>query len=326
MRETGSSSAVVLGILLVVSALFLGGSMFAQLALRGLRRAEAYDQLKERLEEEAERVIRFLQDDPTPFADSPHDPVWEQVRALEGVGLEEISSYLGLNWIRRELLQSMNVLKPGKTAQELQLFREETGLHLALDPLFLAFIDRENINKLFTAYNFFNINIADEFVLRRLHLVRGSDKHAAERFRLKVQEARLSKKEIESHELRDFLGEADYRLLFPVLNTEAVMNIHFAPREVLAALFACYEVPLGKANEILNLRRFSQWSEEQLEERIGLPFAESPLHHFLGPRSWFWKITVRSEGAVLTWIVARVPLEAGGAKTELRLVEEGYEA
>ena len=63
------------------------------------------------------------------------------------VELEDLSSRLGLNWVRKELLESLGVLKPGHSAQELQQFREDAGIHLNLKPAFLKFFSEDELDR-----------------------------------------------------------------------------------------------------------------------------------------------------------------------------------
>lgn len=346
MREAGSTSGIVLGMLLFISALFLGAGIFVEQAFSGLRRGEERRREERLLADEAGRVVRLLLEDPTPFADSPRDPVWQQIHSAQAEGvsvrLEETSSFLGLNWVRKELLQEMGVLRPEKTPQELQQFREDTGLHLDLKAAYAEYVEEGPIETLFTAYNYYNVNICDEFVLRKLCFLRSADREEAEVFHTAIQKARTEQKTIERETLRDFLGEDRYRLLFPVLNAEPPINVHFAPEGVLRALFAHYEVPAEKAESIVWLRPTEEWSEEDLEDLIGNRYAQTLLRHYLGTRSWFWRIRVRGPRSQLTWTVARVPgaeIPAGGGEegaeegpveypvvegeaAELRVVEE----
>ena len=150
--------------------------------------------------------------------------------------LEDVSSRLGLNWIRKEVLADSGALLPGHAAQEVQEARESVGLRLNLDTGFGAFVTPEALERLFTPYGWFNINIADEFVLRAVHRSRSGDPVAAERFHLAVQEARIARRVIASEELAAFLGEDEFPLLFPVVNAEPALNIHFVPERVLEIL------------------------------------------------------------------------------------------
>ncbi len=325
--ETGSISAVVLGMLLFVSLLFIGASVFLELSMSSLRRAQDRDRERKLLVQEADRVVRLLLEDPTPFTDSPLDPVRSVAPQARTPGLEvalrDVSSRLGLNWVRKEILEELDVLRPGRTPQELQQWREDTGLRADLVRAFGDFMEEERIEKLFTAYTFFNINIGDEFALRKLFLLRTGDPQEAEALHARLQQARIEGKVIQPEGLRDFLGR-DFDLLAPVVNAEPAMNVHFVPEEVLRALFDHFKVPAERAGQILALRPAAEWSEGQLGELIGPRYRGTLLHQYLGTRTWFWRIDVSSERAGLTRIVARIARREDPQTTELRLVEEVY--
>ncbi len=327
MNNKGSTSVVILGVLLLLSVLFLSASLFITVSLRNLRRAEEREREKRILINEANRIVELLLEDPTPFADSPRDPVWEKIQSPmnEGitVNLEDASSFLGINWVRKELLTTMAVLKVEKTAAELQQFRENTGIHSDLSS-FLNFFEEDYIKGFFTVYNYFNINICDEFVLRKLYLIRSFNWEEAERFHTRVQEIRIKKKQIENEDLKEFLDESDYNLLFPVVNAEPVMNIHFVPERILNGLCEYYEVPKEKAERIIVLREASELTIKDVKELMGKEYEESLLHHYLGIRTWFWKINIVGEHLELTRIIARIPQEGEETRAELRLIEEAF--
>ncbi len=325
-RERGSATVVILGVLIVLSILFLSGSLLVELSLRSIRRGQDRDRAQQILADTAREVVEMLAADDTPFADCRHDSVWGGVEALSAGGsaveLHDLSSYLGLNWVRKEPLQRLQVLKPGKSAQELQQFREDTGIHLNLIPAFSDFIEEEQIEELFTAYSPFNVNVCDEFVLRKLHLVRSGDPQAAEWFHGKVQEARIAGRQIEPAGLREFLGEQDYGLLYPVLTAEPVMNIHFVPDKIVRDLFEHYEVPSANLDAVLGERESAEWTGDDLKSLVGEKYEETVLHHYFGVRTWFWRIDVSDGKLELAWVLARLPQEDPDAGASFQLVEE----
>ncbi len=323
--QQGSASVLVLSVLVFLSALFLGAVTFIELAAHGLARSQRQDEELRALRKAAGEAVEALLTDPTPFADAPTDPVWSWLAQARGDGLavrlEDVSSRLGPNWIRKELLQDLEVLEPGRTAQELQQFREDTGLHLNLRPDYETYIQTQALASMFTPYGYYNINLSDEFVLRKVHWQRGGDLQAAESFRIMVQQARVQKRLIDPEVLPEFLGEENYRLLFPVVNAEPAMNVHFVPEPVLEGLFRHYEQPRERLALLLSSRRAAELTESELRGLLGDSAGQaSPLRPFLGLKTWFWRISVEGREQRLEWIVARVPREDG--MPEFRRVEE----
>jgi hypothetical protein len=328
MNREGSASALVLSLLLFLSALFLGAVAFVELAAHGLRRSQLQDEEVRILRRAAEDTLEALLDDPTPFADAPSDPVWSRMSQAAGgevaVTLEDVSSRLGPNWIRRELLQDLGVLKPGRTVGELEQIREEQGPALRLQPAYSPFIKEEELEQMFTPYGYFNINLTDERVLCRLLVERGADLPAAESLRIMVQQARAQMRVIDPEDLPEFLGEQNCRLLFPVVNAEAAMNVHFVPERVLEALFHHCEQPRGNLSRLLEARQAAELTQGQLQRLLaGRTDQRSPLEPYLGLKTWFWRITVEGRRQRLVWIAARVP-RADGVQ-EFRRVEERLE-
>ncbi len=320
----GSASLMVLGILLFLSALFLGGAAFVELSVRGLERNRLRHAAHAGLRAAAEAVVDGLLSDPTPFADSPIDPVWAVLGnpRADGVSvrMEDASSRLGLNWIRKEVLEDSGTLLPGRSAREVQEFRESAGLRLDLADGFGAFVRAEALDEVFTPYGWFNINVADEFVLRGVHRSRGHDPSAAEQFHLAVQTARTSRLVIEPEALGAFLGADDYRLLFPVVNAEPPINLYFAPPAVLEILGAHFEIGPAGMRSLRDARERREITPGDLQALLGGIPNGAALAPYLGLRTWFWRVTAEKEHLRLQWIVARLPREDG--TPEFRVVEE----
>jgi hypothetical protein len=201
-RERGAASALVLGVLTALSALFVAAAVFVEAGTAALTRARGRDAEQRQLTELASAVVALLLDDPTPDADSPFDPVWSGALPPDGGGasviplpqtpagysveLEDLSSRLGVNWARKELLADLGVLLPG-SADAVQQFREDTGLHLDFGA-YRPFVGTADPAALLTTYGWFNVNICDEFALRKVALARTSDLALAEELRGRVQQ------------------------------------------------------------------------------------------------------------------------------------------
>jgi len=324
VNREGSATVLVLCVLVFLSALFLAASASIGLSAHSLQRSQRLDGEVRALKRAAEAAVEALAADPTPFADAPTDPVWSRLRWTAGdepaVTLEDVSSRLGLNWIRRELLQDMGVLKPGRTSGDLQRFREEQGVTLRLQT-FSPLIREEELERMFTVYGYFNLNLADVQVLQRLHVQRGADLAEAESFRALLEQARAQERNIEPEALPEFMGEENYRLLFPVVNAEAALNVHFVPEAVLEGLFRHCGQPREDLDRLLQARRGAELTPGKLQSLLsGRTDVRSPLKAFLGLQTWFWRITVRGGGRRLVWVVARVPRAAGNPEYR-RLVE-----
>jgi hypothetical protein len=337
-NDSGSATVMVLGVLLFLALLSLGAYLLiGQSILNVAKRGREEDQ-HTLLIETAEQVVDTLLEDPTPHADSMVDPVWDTLKAFDeeklSVSLRDISSLYGVNWVRKDVLTHSGLLQPGKSADELQQHRWNTGLHLRLAPGFSEYIAEANLETYFTPYSYFNLNICDEFALEKLISTRTGDEIAAMEIRRRVQEAWKESKPgkprmIEADELDDILG-SHFEKLFPLINVEPVLNIHFISREILYQLFSFeyHDVPPERARFIVNARERAEWSRNELQALIGDKYQKTFLYHYLGVMTWFWELQVQyveneRAQASLRWVLARVPEESGTYDTvEFRLIEE----
>ena len=336
--DGGSATVMVLGVLMFLAVLSLGAYLLTGQSILHVAKREREEMRRRMLIESAEQVVDMLLNDPTPHADSMVDPVWDALQSFDkeklSVSLKDISSLYGINWVRKDVLIHSGTIQPGKSADELQQHRWETGPHLRLTPDFSAYIAEACLGAFFTPYSYFNPNICDEFALERLISTRTGDEIAAMEIRRRVQEAwRESKpgkpRMIEADELDDMLG-SHREALFPLVNVEPALNVHFVPREILYQLFSFkyHDVPSERAQFIINTREQTEWSSAELESVIGEKYQKTFLHHYLGVMTWFWELQVRyidSEQvqATLRWVLAKVPQENGIYDTvEFRLIEE----
>jgi hypothetical protein len=95
------------------------------------------------------------------------------------------------------------------------------------------------------------------------------------------------------------------------------------------ALIDHYSADRAVAERILAARVDGEMSEEDLAAALARAARETPLAHYLGVRTWFWRIAVTGPSRRLEWIVARLPARAGTAREDearLQVVEETWSA
>jgi len=340
VRDNGSTTVLILGVLGFLSIITLSTYLFLEYSIKEIYRNEAIEQRKNALINEAEKVMDLFLNDVTPYADSRIDAVWEHAKNSEDRGIQirltDISSYYGVNWIRKEMLNHGNLLKFGKSSDELQQYRWDTGIHLNMEPDYLDFFPPVILNRYFTTYNFFNINICDEFALENLYFVRTGDRDKARLFRQKIQDFWKGSKPgkprmIEPADLKSFLG-LEYARLYPLMNAEPVFNVHFMPEEILSQLFTYeyHSVPHNVLEFLVGGRMNQEWSIGELEVIIGDNYKKTFLHHYIGVTTWFWQIEITSSNdehgsLTLRWIVVRVPQDSEREdEIEYRLLEEEF--
>ena len=344
MKEDGSSSISLLVILVTFSLVVTGTVVFLQVLTRYVRQAQNLFESREQLTETANEIVNEILLANADKVDSPLDPIFPQIESFKERGYEvslpDLSSRLGVNWIRKSVLEKSNLLNPRYSPDDFQQYREDAGIHLNLHEHFQSYFKQElDLDEYFTPYSFFNINITDEFVLQDLYEIRSGDAIGAEFFRNKVHDYRLETKEEEpltSEELPDFLGP-DYPLLFPLVNAEPVLNVNFVPEAVLRILFdVCgIQKPEEKLESLLASRKSRPLDLEALEFIFQEDYKKTSIHQYLGCQTWFWKLRVESAtGEGLEWVLAKSPIQeefaevfssgSGESSSVYRILEEGF--
>ncbi len=332
-RDAGSISMSALAILVFMAAVAAGGALVLRASLSYGRRSRDREEARSALEKEAERVMEALTADDTPEADCPSDAVWDAVKVpqTEGVeiALEDVSSRINPNWAQKAVFQKTHLgnilLSTDPDADALQQRREDKGFSLDVKAHYGDLIKEEALSKYFSAYGYANLNVTDEFALRKLWAVRMGTETGAEAFHGRVQQLLAAKKVLKPSEVRTFLA-GEYDKLFPVMNAEPVFNVHFI-EPLLLTEFLSYpdwkiKHPAQTAELILGSRDSSELTGPELRKIIGAE-ENNRIYQYLGPTTWFWKITVTRGNARLEWIVARLPAEDEGAPRFL-LTEERF--
>jgi hypothetical protein len=331
--QEGSVSVLVLVLLTLLAAAAGGAASLLQGSLRYLRASEDASAMRRSLEREAERVIAALAADSTPGIDSPLDPVWSTIAVPGGEGavlsLADVSSALDPNWVQKNVFSQTalrSLLRSAGAADELQQRREDRGFSLDLPGAYGDLFDEGVLDRHFTAYGYANINVTDEFALRTLYALRTGDAAAAEVFHARVRQLLREQRVLRPDELPAFLGPG-YDALYPVMNAEPCMNVHFLDPLILTELLAypALQVPAPQesALAILEARTRSELSSAELLKLVAAP-AASRIYQYLGVVTWFWRLTVTQRDARLELVIARVP-GSSGEPARFQIVEERYE-
>jgi len=338
MRENGSTTILVLAVVVILTIASSWAFLFLQYNTKYIAESMRDDEEKRLLIQEAERLVDLLKQDETPHANSVSEKLMlensEDVTIR--VKIEDVSSRLNLNWIIGEELKESGFLIQGVSYFDFQAFRYENGF-LTDFSCYTDFVQEEDLARYFSPYNYFNVNICAELVLEELYVNRTDDREGAEIFRNDIREVREQNKpglsnNIEPDMIHSFLGDDNYMLLYPVVNAQPVMNVHFIPTAILVNLFRYFKVPdpESKADNLIHLREISELSIENLTQMLGKrQYTQSRLHHFIGTITWFWEIeiikTLENDNFIgLRWIIARIPNTENSEQIIYRLVKEEY--
>lgn len=314
--QEGSASILVLVLLVLLAA--AAGGVVRLLDISFLTRRKSVEEYESRssLQREADRVIAALVGDTTPSADSPLDAVWSTLAApgLEGavLSLNDVSSALDPNWIQKNVFSKTglgSLLTDAGSAEILQQRRVDRGFFIDLQGAFGDLFKEGVLAKYFTPYGYANLNVTDEFALQKLYAQRTGDEAGSEVFHTKVQQLLREQRLLRAEELRTFLGSA-YDVLYPIMNVEPCMNVHFIDPLLLTELLGYPDFgvphPREAADAILSARDRSEIASSDLHRLIGAP-AASRIYQYLGTVTWFWKVTVSRSNHALVMIAARVP-------------------
>jgi len=331
-RNDGAATIAVLVLMVLLAASAGGGALILGGTLARERRSVDGYSLRRALEGEGQRIAAVLAADPTPQADSPADPVWAAVGA-PGLAdatdsLKDVSSALNPNWVQKNVLTKTglkDLLKDTGSTDILQQRRADQGFFTDITAAYGDLFIEGALEKYCTPYGYPNINVTDEFALRKLYALRTGAEAAADVFHSKIQGLLIAQRILKPEQLRDFLG-LDYDALYPVMNVEPTMNVHYVAPRILDALLGYPELKVphaqATAQAILDARLTREISEADLHRMIGAA-DNNRIYQYLGVTTWFWKITVKHPSAVLDMVIARIP-GAPDAKPRFTVVEERY--
>lgn len=258
------------------------------------------------------------------------------------ITVRDISSGFNMNWLRKNIITRGGLhryLIQGKNADELQQYRIDHGFSHNMDH-YADYFDPDFLKKYATCYGYWNVNVADEFSLEKIFDIRTDVAGGGDRFRTSLHEEIQSAVMLDAEALKEKITQAGGRFgdLWPVINTEAAINVNFAPEFVLETLLAYEDFgvvdPDRTMAAIRSMRENGDGiSPEEIEEIICLkePDPEDVeagrepdrrIFEYLGCTTWFWEITVeKPEAEGLRGVVAVIPPAAPDGAYETRLVE-----
>jgi hypothetical protein len=333
-HDTGSASSLFLCTLFLAAALIAGMAFFVS-SVMGIenRWSRDNDTLAE-MQSLMTEVVQALYGDPSPGVNGPEDPVWAWDGIRNGaytVSIKPLSDRLNPNFVRKNVFEKTTLgtfFVPGKTASDLQQFREDQGLSL-LDRTYRSFFQDQAWEDYFSEYGWANINLIDEFAARQLVLAITGSEQKAETFRDRIQSLLMDQRLVQRGSLDAVLGTM-YEELFPLINAEPLMNVNFMAPQLLEELAAYpgYGVssPGAKYREILDRRSRAGLNREQVLGILGIDETNT-LACYLGTITWFWGIYIEGNNRSYRAVVCRLPSEAAGQSrpVEFNIIEQRYQ-
>jgi hypothetical protein len=328
----GSASAVFLFALFCFSSLSIGAGYIVVNAADTTNRFRAYNNARKETEILLRDIVDSLRSDPSPETNSCHDPVWSWNGKTMGdytVSLRPLSDRLNPNFVRKNVFEKTALsalLRPGKSADDLQQFREDNGLSLA-GSAYVDFFETDILNACFSNYGWANINLVDEFAARKLGEAVTGSLEKGERLRERIQLLLINKNQVDREELPRFLGEI-YEELYPFINAEPLMNVNFIEPVLLKELLSYPDYRIvhpGRVYEtVLRCRAAEAVNAADIHALLGIGEA-NPLLHYLGAVTWFWEIQIRGGGYCRGVVVCRQASGNLSVPDKYIIVEERFE-
>lgn len=326
-EHRGSMSVLVLGAVMGTTVFLLVALLPLFESQRVLSSTKRQIHTEAILRERADLLLDMFSEDPTPDADSRWDPVWDHILLDGGVRLEDLSSRLGLLWIRREPMETVDPFVSGLSFTEFQTLRTSSPLIEEISPLYDHLFKPSRID-LFTGYGYFDVHVSDELMLQRVVLERTGDKELAFSFRTWCAKRRMEREQerlvpISPQELRAALGVA-YEDLFPLISVAPPLNVNFVDEQIMRLLASHYGIPSHVVETIARWRDRGEISSEMLDELLE-PYRTTFFPFYFGTKTWIWKLTLKEEDVTLVRLIARIPEEAETTPPRWRLVGEWIE-
>jgi hypothetical protein len=335
-RDAGYASPAFLFALFLCSALALGAAAHSSAALRLAKQERDKTAAGKELEGLLMEVMGALRSDPSPETNGVDDPLWLwHGRRTKGyrIAIVPSSDRINLNFTRKNILEKTRLallFRPGKNAEALQQFREDTGLHAGTEA-FADFFEEGRAANYFSSYGWANINLIDEFAARQLGTALTGDPAQGAALRETARRLLTERRPADREALPRLLG-ASHAELWPVVNAEPLMNVNFVEPLILEELLAYPDYGIKRAGErcgeLLARRETAGIGAEELRSLLGIDRSH-PLAQQLGSITWFWEIAITAEhgGAPsLRAVACRLPPGAFPAdpRPEYQLIERRF--
>ncbi|MFP3042359.1 hypothetical protein LQZ19_11140 [Treponema primitia] len=336
--EAGFVSIIFLFSLFFLSILSLGMTIYisSTITIEGLEKNNTSIMVE--MNKFLEDIMETLLSDPSPETNGIDDPVWawngKNIRGYT-ISLAPISDRINPNLVRKNVFDKTRLsllFRPGKNADELQQFREDSGLFLGHEA-FQNFFEDGLFKKYFSPYGWANINLTDEFAARQLGTSITEDPIKGEALREKIRTLLMDQQLLDRENLSTFLG-ASLTELYPFINAEPLMNINFVDPLILEELIAYPDYHIRRPEEItrdiLAKRKTESLNTENICTILGID-KSNPLFHYFGSITWFWEIAIetKTEGRKdhsLSAVVCRLPPGAYpvNSKPEYKIIERRF--
>ena len=306
-KQNGYISLPILLFLLLLMVLAFGAAAFMFYLRKPLEVLHDYNQTMATIGLAKTQFIKALNADQTPDIDSFDDPVFALNGTLLGgftLTVEDVSSKLPINWININILENTtlaSVLNSGVSMQQLNDHREDVGYGYDITKKYMGYIRPEALKKYFTAFGWANINVSSEETLSDLYQFRLDSAGSVSEFKSKVRQKLLAKELWKDSELPQALGAGQTKA-YPSINTLPLMNVNFAPADIIGAVIT-YPFPDGLIENAAAIS--ANLSEARISKAIDpallklmIPIKKAQQERvfcYLGTRTWFWKLTLTND-------------------------------
>jgi hypothetical protein len=366
--KAGSATVTILGIIMCLAIIFASIAFIVNFGMLITYDQKTKLEVKKRLLIKANEIYALLYEDPDRQFDSKFGDLAEYINGSnESVQLTDIGSALNPNMIHVELLEWLDTHLLGPTttlfkdpkkfnAQTIIQYWEDTGLHYDLVEGYKDYFEEKTIKDYMTPYTYFNVNLTYEYVLQKLFKERTGNDSEARRFHEGITELLVGKLILSTNEMfKDWmttkkilsispvvngigLWQEDFDTMFPVLNAEPQINVHFVKEEILRALLSYEPFKIAdasnKADRIIKERDdpekkgLTKTDLQNIIVILGLPYPGFRILSYLGTMTNFWELKVKEKSGgdtyVLRWVIARIPKIKQTDKLSYKIIEEEF--
>lgn len=328
-------------LIIVLVAVIISSAMF--ILLKSLHKVTGREQIRIELlkefDEANKEIINELIDDKTPESDSMFDlydkgyqyyidrDEFEKTFNDFTVIIREHSGKLNINTFHTNLVTNTELQNAFNSNEyTIKDFRTEIGFTLKLND-YEELFSNESDMKHFTVYGYANINIAYDDSLRLAGIYRSGNEAIGENIMNIAQTYRGNLKLINDEEFK-LKVLAPYPEVFPLINTQPVLNVNFATERIIKIICSYpYGLKVIKNAEsisqtIISIRNQKEILPDELITLIPLQTdMQKRIFQYFGTQSWFWEIEIIKGNNKSKTILSRIPPKEEDGKTSFRILE-----
>lgn len=275
---------------------------------------------------EVSRIIKLLENDPSPGSDSVFDPVQRYVREksyeYREFTLTDISSGLNPNYINTLLFVRTGLketLEYGTDTENFILRRAEHGFSMNIEEIYSGILKKDAMEEYFTPYGYLNVNVSSGYSCERMFLELTMNANSARRFRSRIENSLKDRHIITEEDLRSAAGDY-YKKIALLMTVLPQINVNFADSFILKQIlsYPYGGIPFRNGSSILNRlivkRSEGEITPADLAACIPAVDLQKRIFQYLGTKTWFWELKISDRDNTAKAVIACIPSRDGSAQ------------